>query len=75
MTLMLQLATTLVIELGLSYTSAGRSADHRADSSLGAYLEEIPSEKQLTLEESRAVLGLDFMYSVCVIDHEILGLY
>lgn len=67
---MLQLAGTLVIDLGLSQTSAIRSAELTTESSLGTYTEDIPLPKELTLDESRAVLGLHFMSSVCVFQLE-----
>ena len=63
---MLQLAAALVINLGLSQMSAARSANLTTEGSLGTYSEDIPVPKEPTLEESRALLGLNFMSSVYV---------
>ena len=63
---MLQLAGVLVIDLGLSPASATRSSDLIAESSLNTYAQDIPIPKQPSLDESRAILGLHFMNSMCV---------
>ena len=65
---MLQLAGALVVELGLSSTSSERATNLTAESSLATYSEDIPPPKEPTLEERRAVLGLNFMSSVYVSD-------
>lgn len=66
MNLMLQLAAALVIDLGLSQMTAARSANKTTERSLATYLEDIPVPKEPTLEESRALLGVNFMRSVYV---------
>ena len=63
---MLQLAGGLVIDLGLSQTSAARAAEQATESSLGTYVEDIPIPKEPTLDERRAILGLNFISSMCV---------
>jgi hypothetical protein len=59
---MLQLAGTLIIDLGLSLSSA--SSASLAESNLRTYTEDIPVPKRLNLDEMRAVLGLQFMNSM-----------
>ena len=66
MTLMIQLANTLVIDLGLNPRSAIRSAHNLAESGNKAYPQDEAPMKQPTLEECRAFLGLKYMTSVFV---------
>jgi hypothetical protein len=68
LTLMLQLAGGLIIDLGFSQTSSARVAEQTTELSLGTYVEDIPIPKELTLDERRAMLGLNFISSVCVFD-------
>jgi hypothetical protein len=65
---MLQLAGALIVDLGLSHTSSARAASLTTESSLDTYAEDIPIPKEPTLEERRALLGLNFLNSVCVFD-------
>lgn len=65
---MLQLAGALVVDLGLSSTSSERATKLTTESSLSTYSEDIPLPKEPTLEERRAVLGLNFISSVYVSD-------
>jgi hypothetical protein len=66
MTIMLQLASALVIDLGINQKSAVRAASYRTEAGLRSYPEEEPQVKQLTLEECRAFLGLKYLNSAFV---------
>jgi hypothetical protein len=66
MTLMLQLANSLIIDLGLNPKSAMRSVYNRSEGSHKAYPQDEAPVKQLNLEECRAFLGLKYMTSVLV---------
>ena len=61
---MMHLAAALVIELGLSPTSSVRVTEKTIESSLTTYTADFPKLKEPTLEERRAVLGLNFITSV-----------
>ena len=63
---MLQLAGTLIIDLGLSLPYATGSADPRTESKFSTYTEDVPVPKQLDSDGMRAVLGFQFMNSMCV---------
>ena len=67
MTIMLQLANALVIDLGINKKYAIRAAYHRTEASLRSYPEEEPQVKQLTLEECRAFLGHKYLNSAFVL--------
>lgn len=63
-TLMLQLAAALEIDLGLSPKAAVRIAENRAALNLRTFLEDIPIITEPTSEERRTYLGLVFLNSV-----------
>lgn len=70
---MVQLAASLVMELGLWRSSALPLANNQnTESSFGAYMEDVPVPREPTLDERRALLGLDVMSSVCVTSYVLL---
>jgi hypothetical protein len=63
---MLHLAASLIVDLGLSQTSALETPQHLTESSFVTFAEDIPLPKEPSLDERRAILGLSYINSLYV---------